>query len=547
MPKRFLVPALAAGIMVVGMLVGFQLKESIPNYSQDHKSGLDKFQEVVRFVNMNYFEPVNNDKLVDDAIRGLLEGLDPHSFYIPKTEMKEIEEQMQGSFEGIGVEFNIIDDTIFVVAPIAGGPSEKLGIMAGDRIVRIDGKNFAGVNITNNDVFKNLRGTKGTKVKISVKRLGVKDLIDFEITRDKIPVYSVNYSYMVDDVTGYMMVSRFAETTFNEFREHLQKLRQKGVKNLILDLRGNPGGYLDEARKMADAFVPGGKMLVYTEGRTPESKQQFISTDFINEFETGGVVVLIDQGSASASEIVSGAIQDHDRGIIVGTRSYGKGLVQTQHKLADGSAIRIVISRYFTPSGRCIQKPYNKSAKEYQQELNERYENGELFDESKVKFADSLKYKTKSGRTVYGGGGIMPDVFVARDTSGWSPYLAELNYRNIIRQFAVRYIEANEKELIAQYKTAKNFVEKFQVTDRLLKEMVEFANTHKIKYDEKGFNTSKSIIANNLKAFIGRNLFNEDAYHPVFLQQDITFKKALELMPEAIKLARTGQFTYKKK
>lgn len=545
MSKKLLYPLISAGLIIVGMMVGFTLKGSLSGQSGlSFTNNLNKFQDVIRLVSANYFEEVKTDKMIDDAIVGMLKGLDPHTFYIPAEEFKQVNEQMTGKFQGIGIEFNILEDTIYVVSPITGGPSEKLGIQPGDRIVKIEDQNVAGVNISNNDVFKKLRGAKGTKVKVSIKRHSVKSLLDFDIVRDDIPLNSVDYSYMVDNKTGYIRVSRFAETTVEEFIEHMQRLKSKGMENLVLDLRNNPGGYLDKARIMADMFLTHDKLIVYTKGRIPSSNHEYSTMPEIQNFEKGGLVVLINQGSASASEIVSGAVQDWDRGLIVGTRSFGKGLVQQQYALNDGSAIRVVISRYYTPSGRCIQKPYTKGSKDYEDEVYERYESGELFDASKVKLPDSLKFKTKAGRTVYGGGGIMPDVFVPADTSGTSGYLSNLFSKNVFRTYAFRYAE-NHPNLKATYKDGFEYAKKFDVSDQMLKEFIAHATEKSAVYVEKDFNKSKKYILLNIKAMIGRAVYNDDGFYPVTLGMDETFKKALSLMPDAVKLEKTGKFEEK--
>lgn len=538
---------LAVALVVTGMISGYKLKQSLPDYKQaDFNDSLNKFQEVLRFVEYTYIEEVAFDKMVDDAIKGLLEGLDPHSFYIPKQEKKGMDEQMAGSFEGIGIEFNILEDTIYVVAPISGGPSEKVGIVAGDRIVEVDSQNVAGIGITNSDVMAKLKGKKGTKVKLGIARRGVGRILQFEIIRDKIPFYSVDYSYMIEPKTGYLKLSRFAETTYQEFTEHLRKLKAEGMENLILDLRSNPGGYMNMAQLISDEFIPEGKLIVYTEGRTNESKSQYKSTANIGSFEKGGLVILIDQGSASASEIVSGAVQDWDRGIIIGTRSFGKGLVQTQHNFQDGSAMRLVISKYFTPSGRCIQKPYNKTSKKYNEEVLERFESGEVYDESKIKFPDSLKYKTNSGRTVYGGGGILPDVFIPLDTTGRSNYYTDLFINGVFRQYSLKYAD-DHAGIKAQYGTGFEFAKKFQVTDEILKDFIAYGEEKKVKYSEKDYQTSLKLIKMLIKANIGQRFWNDEGFFPVIHQNDNNISKALELMPDAVKLQETGKFVWKKK
>ncbi len=545
--KRTLIIALAGiGILAVGFLAGFKLKGTLNAPSdRSYFENLQKFQQVVKFVNDNYFKEVDNTKLVEDALKGMLNGMDPHTFYISPAEMKEMEEQMHGSFDGIGVEFNLLDDTIYVVAPLRGGPSERLGIQAGDRIIKIDGKVVAGVGFTNNDVFKNLRGQRGSKVAISIRRTGVKELIDYDIIRDKIPVNSVEYSFMPEPGVGYMRVTRFAEPTFNEFTEHLRKLKTQGMQTLILDLRGNPGGYLERAQQMADAFLPEGKLVVYTEGRAPNSKSRYEASSYYQEWEKGGLIVLIDQGSASASEIVSGAVQDWDRGLVLGTRSFGKGLVQQQLPLTDGSAIRVVVSRYFTPSGRCIQKPFeNVKSEEYEEEVYTRYQNGELYDEGKIKLPDSLKFKTASGRIVYGGGGIVPDVFVPYDTTMLSKYFSSLvnNSKQLIQKYAYRYADQNA-QLKEKYTTGMDFTKRFDMNDELLRGFTAFAAENGVPYVEKDFNTSKRLIANRLKAQIGHSLYGDDATRPVFLLMDAQYQAALKLVPAAQELARTGKFS----
>ncbi len=494
------------------------------------------------FIEENYVKETDHEKLVDDAIKGILEGLDPHSFYIPATEMKQMQEQMDGGFDGIGIQFNIVDDTIYVEASLSGGPSEKLGIMAGDRIVKVDDETVAGIGITTADVYKYLKGAKGTKVKVGIFRRGNSELLDYNITRDRIPINSIPHSYLITPETGYIQVSRFSSTTYNEFKEHLDRLKNEGMQNLILDLRSNPGGYMTMAYKMADEFLPSGKLIVSTSGRISQSRQQYKATSSLRSFEKGALIVLIDYGSASASEIVSGAVQDHDRGLIVGVRSFGKGLVQIQEEFEDGSAIRVVISEYFTPSGRCIQKPYNKSTQEYEEEIAHRFESGEIFDESKIEIPDSLKFKTTSGRTVYGGGGIYPDVFVAADTTGGSKYLFALRMNDMFRQFAFNYVD-NRPNLGTQFPSAEDFVNKFTINASLVKQFTDFAAEKGIEYKAEEYQTSKKIIENRMKAFIGRRLYNDDAFYPVFHKLDHVIQEAISLIPQAKKLETTGHFS----
>jgi carboxyl-terminal processing protease len=535
----------AATLVMIGMLVGFRLKDATnPDRRQELNASLQKIQEAMLFVERNYVKEPDTKKMADDAIQGMLEGLDPHSFYIPSEEMTEMEEQMEGSFEGVGIEFNLIEDTIYVVAVISGGPSEEVGIQAGDRIVKIESETVAGVSIENNDVMKKLRGKKGTHVKVEVRRPGVKGLVGFDVVRDKIPLYSVDYSYMMDAKTGYLKISRFASTTHDEFREHLGKLQAKGLKNLVLDLRGNPGGYMNMAEKIADEFLVDGRTVVYTDGRIAESRNKYKSTSELGMFEEGALVVLLDYGSASASEIVAGAVQDWDRGLIVGVRSFGKGLVQTQKDFNDGSAMRLVISEYFTPSGRCIQKPFQMSSKEYDMEVVERFESGEIYDPSKIDLPDSLKFKTNAGRTVYGGGAIMPDVFVARDTTQDSEYLTDLIAQNIFRQYAYHYGDLHP-DLKSSFGTADKFNKGFKVDDALMADFVAFAEGKKVKQDAAGLAISRRDISIYIKAFIGRRLFDNDAFYPIFHESDNVLLRAVKLMPQAKELEEKGRFELK--
>lgn len=533
----------AASLVMVGMLAGFKLRQSVPEEKKELiSSNLQKFQDAVWYVEKNYVRETDTRKMVDDAIEGMLEGLDPHSFYIPAKEMQEMEEEMQGSFEGIGVEFNILEDTIYVVSPISGGPSDKLGIQAGDRIVKINGENVAGIGITNSDVMKKLKGPKGSIVKVGIHRRGTDKTLNFDIERDKIPLYSVDYSYMMNPEVGYIKVSRFSGTTHDEFKDHLYKLKQNGLKNLVLDLRGNPGGYMDMAEKLADEFLAEGKLVVYTDGRVRESHSRYSATSYLKMFETGGLVVLLDYGSASASEIVAGAVQDWDRGLIVGVRSFGKGLVQTQKPFSDGSAMRLVISQYFTPSGRCIQKPYDVSSREYEAEILERFTSGEIYDPTKIEFPDSLKFKTNAGRTVYGGGGIMPDVFVPRDTNEYSDYLTDLIAANCFRQFSFKFGDDNP-DLKSRYPDAATFNSQFKTNEKVMKDFLAFAKESKVEYDAQGFKISERVIKAYVKAFIGRRLHGDDSFYPAFHETDNVLQKAVELVPKAVELEKKGTFT----
>lgn len=526
-----------------GLLVGFRLENAFSSKVRGNiDKGLKKFEQALMFVQENYVKEPEQVKLVDDAIKGMMDGLDPHSFYISASEMSRMDEQMTGSFEGIGVEYNILDDTIYVVTPLSGGPAEKVGILAGDKIVKVDGMSVVGAKVTNSDVTRFLKGEKGSKVQVSVKRVGIGRLLEFTLVRDKIPIHSVNYSYMMNADNGYIQVTRFSETTYEEFSEHLKKLKAQGMKNLVLDLRNNPGGYLMMAHRIADEFLANGKVTVTTEGRIEDSKQKYLATSQLAEFEKGGLVVLIDYSSASASEIVAGAVQDHDRGLIVGVRSYGKGLVQVQKKFDDGSAMRIVISEYYTPSGRCIQKPYNtKSHAEYENEIEERFKSGEIYDPSKIKFPDSLKFRTDAGRLVYGGGGIFPDVFVPDDTAHNSKYFTELSISDVFRRFAYDYVDHNPN-IIKEYASVGRFLYSFEPNAELMRKFVMFADAKGVKFKEKDYEKSLPLLKNRVKAFLGKRLFQDDGFIPVVHEMDDVVQKAIDLIPAAKELARTGKF-----
>ena len=529
-------------LIVSGIIVGFSFQELENFYFQElpkkkyknYVDPIEKFREAVSYIRYAYFEEKETDELVDNAIIGMLDRLDPHSFYITAKEMEEIKSQMNGSFEGIGIEFAIIDDTLTVVAPISGGPSEAVGIQAGDKIIKVNGKNIAGIGLTNSDVFKLLRGKKGTKVKVTVLRHGVGEL-EFTITRDVIPLHSVDFSYIIKDDIGYIKVNRFAGNTYSEFLDALMKLKKQGMKRLILDLRSNPGGYMLQANKVADALLNGKKLIVYTEGRLPSTNAKYFTEDNIDFLEGNAAIVLVDEGSASGSEIVAGALQDWDRALIVGRRTFGKGLVQYQKEFQDGSAMRIVVARYFIPSGRCIQKPFDKTKKEYDMEIFERFKSGEVYDSSKIKLPDSLKYKTKGGRIVYGGGGVLPDVFIPRDTTGTSKYLTKLFVKSVFRNFALQYIESH-KDMKSKYKNGYEFANNFIVSEDILKQFIKFAEKQGVKYDKTQYAHSKKYIKYNLKASIGRILFGDEGFYPVIHQIDTELQKALKLMPKAEKL-----------
>lgn len=494
-----------------------------------------KYAEILTHIEKDYVDTVNMDNLVDYSITKMLEKLDPHTVYIPNQKIEMAHAQLEGDFEGIGIEFNIIKDTIYVVAPISGGPSERAGLIAGDKIIEVDDSVIAGKGITNADVFRLLRGKKGTEVQVAVKRRGNSDLLDFKIIRDNIPTYSVEASYMVNDKTGYIKINRFSETTYQEFKKALTELKGKGMEQLVLDLRDNPGGYMDQATKMADDFLGANKLIVYTDGKDPRYDQQAYATGK-GDFEKGALIVLINEGSASASEIVSGALQDNDRALIVGRRSFGKGLVQMPITLHDNSEIRLTISRYYTPSGRSIQKPYDpENGDDYSGDLLRRYEHGEFFHADSIKFNDSLKFRTENGRVVYGGGGIMPDIFVPRDTTAFTNYLLDLFNKNIIREYTLDYYSSNKKEL--KDMGLEKFRTSFNVTDKMLREVVETASASGVELNEKEYRKSERFIRQNIKAYIARSAWGNEGFYMIMNEHDDVFINAMKHFTDAKELA----------
>ncbi len=523
-------PIAFAMVLIVGILTGYYLMRS--SFVQNHallrgahlKSTLT---ELIGFIDRNYVDSVDTKKLNDEAITGMLQSLDPHSVYIPASEFADANDPLMGNFEGIGVQFKIERDTVMVINTIPGGPSEKVGLLAGDRIVKVEGKNIAGIKIENEKVMKLLKGPKGTKVKVGIFRKGLKKLIDFTITRDVIPTWSIDISYAVNAETGYVKISKFSATTGDELHEALIEFKENGVRKLILDLRGNSGGYLQEAISVADEFLPDNKLIVYTQGL--HRPKQVANSTSEGVWDNLPVVVLIDEGSASASEIVSGAIQDNDRGTIIGRRSFGKGLVQEQVSLSDGSALRLTVARYYTPTGRSIQKPYSKGAEDYYMEYYHRMQDGELESADSVKLNDSLKYKTPGGRTVYGGGGIMPDIFIPVERNAALKFYNESVNKGILYQFAFDYTDRN-RAAMKSYTDAKQFDKMFNVSGSLFTEYVAYAEKNGIKYPPAETIASQQQIADLMKSYIARNLYDSKGFYPIFLRTDKAFMKAMEVL-----------------
>ncbi|MDX1284719.1 MAG: S41 family peptidase, partial [Draconibacterium sp.] len=460
-----------------------------------------KFARLLRLVDGYYVDSTNIDDLTEKAIVHLLSETDPHSEYISKEEVDRRNEGLKGNFEGIGISFNIFKDTLLVTTAISGGPSEKVGLRPGDRIVEVDGKNIAGIGLKNTDVFDLLRGKKGTKVNLSILRKTEPDLLDFTIIRDKIPIFSLDASYMLDESTGYIKLNKFSATTTEEFVTAMKKLKLQDIKNLILDLRGNGGGYLKTAIEISDQFLEDDKLVVYTDGENEPKRDYDATTKGL--FENGNLVVLVDEGSASASEIVSGAVQDWDRGIVVGRRSFGKGLVQKQFFLNDGSMVRLTTAHYYTPSGRCIQKPYENGLKEYRKDYANRMTNGEMFSADSIEFDDALKHKTLvNGRDVYGGGGIMPDIFVALDTSRHYRYVNNLRRKQVTYNYVLDFVDQNRDEIKSKYPEFEKFNKKFEITEENIEEIVAKGVEAGIEKDEESLNFAKDNLKREIKALI---------------------------------------------
>ncbi len=498
----------------------------ITNKNSDITELNNKFSEALQIINLSYVDTVNENKLVETAIKKMLEDLDPHSVYISAAELKAANEPLEGNFEGVGIQFQIMKDTIEVVATIAGGPSEKVGVMPGDKIVMIDKENATGKKITNDYVLKKLRGKKNTKVNIMIYRRGVKEILDFTITRDVIPLKSIDATFMATDNIGYIKLDRFAQSSMKEFYQSISDLKKKGMKNLILDLRGNSGGYLNTAIDLADEFLPKGKLIVYTEG--VHSPRVNYNDKYKGNFEDGKLVVLIDEGSASASEIVAGAIQDWDRGLIIGRLSFGKGLVQRPYDLPDGSVIRLTTARYHTPTGRCIQRPYVDGVDKYYEDLENRFSKGELYTADSIHFPDSLKYYTSKKRVVYGGGGIMPDIFIPIDTTEITNYYSSLIRKGILIQFSLQYVDDHRKKLKEQYTDLNFYVKNYIVEEDIVNQLVEYAIKEGLKKDDKAIETSNKLIKRELKGLIARNLWDTGAYIQIFMQSDKAYVKAIE-------------------
>ena len=511
-----------SGLMVWGI--------SLCLFAQKADTNARKLQLALFAITNLYVDSTSETKLVEDAIVGMLDKLDPHSTYMDPEETKEMTEPLQGNFDGIGIQFNMLTDTVYVIQVIPGGPSEKVGLMAGDRIIEVDDTLIAGVKMKTTDIMKRLRGPKETEVRVKVKRGGNPNLLEFRIIRGKIPVYSLDAAYMADKHTGYIKLNRFAASSANEFREALEKLRKQGMKQLILDLQGNGGGYLNIAIELADEFLEKQRLIVYTKGSKQPREEARSSSR--GQFEEGRLVILVDESSASASEIVTGAVQDWDRGVVVGRRTFGKGLVQKPIPLPDGSMIRLTVSRYYTPTGRCIQKPYEQGNLEaYRHDLVDRYNRGELMTADSIHFPDSMKYQTLvTARTVYGGGGIMPDVFIPVDTTRYTDYHRKLVASGMVNRVAMNYIDRHRAALQADYPTFVAYKQRFVVDEPLLQELIAMGEGEQIKFDEAEYARSKALIVLQIKALIARDLFDMAQYFQIINEDNPSYLKALEII-----------------
>ncbi|MFW5753850.1 MAG: S41 family peptidase [Marinilabiliaceae bacterium] len=497
--------------------------------AQSEDQALKKVELAWQLISNFYVDSVESDQVAEEAIKAMLKELDPHSSYIPAEDVEAMNEPLEGNFEGIGIEFMILDDTLTVVATIPGGPSEKVGLMAGDQIMEVDGEDVAGVGLSNNDVFDLLRGPKGTEVKLGVLRNEEK--LSFNIERDEIPIHSVEASYKMTPQTGYIKISRFSETTHQEFKDALEKLKDKQINNLVLDLRGNGGGYLKASLDIADEFIGERRLLLYTDGRSiPRSDYNSSSGGM---WEDGRLIVLINEGSASASEIVAGAVQDWDRGIIMGRRSFGKGLVQRPFPLPDGAEIRLTIARYYTPSGRSIQKPYENGVEEYREEIFERYEHGEFVHADSVSFPDSLVFKTKNkGRNVYGGGGIFPDVFLPLDTTHYTDYYRDLVASGTVNRFVIDKLDEHRNQWEEKYSTFSEFEKEFQIPEQFVESLIDRGEDNGIAHDEEELEKSLSWMKLQIKALIARNIWDDSEYYQILNHAMPFFERVIKVIED---------------
>lgn len=544
--KKYLLPTLTVAVMALGILIGTALTQKANAQRIVYQNGMwslqqSKVDKLLQLMEQAYVDSLNIDSITDEAMTDLVQKLDPHSSYIPKKDLEIVNSELASSFSGIGVQFSIQQDTVRIIAVISGGPSEGVGVLAGDKIITVDDSLFVGKKINNEKVMRTLRGEKGTRVKIGVLRAGSPDMLYYTITRGDIPVNSVDAKFTIEPIgqnsqntwkIGFVRVNKFGETTYREFLNALADLRKQGATRYIIDLRENSGGYMEQAIRMANEFLKGGQMIVYAEGRA--YPRYVAKADGSGRFKNTPLVVLIDDFSASASEIFAGAMQDNDRATIVGRRSFGKGLVQQQMPFEDGSAVRLTVARYYTPSGRCIQKPYTLGDQDdYQKELTDRWEHGEFYSADSIHFSDTTTYRTRGGRIVHGGGGIMPDVFVGRDTTLNTPWYNKCVNLAYTYQFAYQYTDRHRKQL-SQYKDWQA-LEKHLLSQNLLQQFVAFAKEKGVEPDEAQIEKSKPLMTRLLNAYIVRNILGDDGFFPLFERDDEITKKAIEVLSKSEK------------
>ena len=523
MNKKMLCAAVLS-LLSIGAVAQFRI-------NMGENSPLRKMQIAEMAVTNLYVDSVNEDKLVEDGIRGMIEKLDPHSSYLTAKEVKQANEPLQGNFEGIGVQFNMVEDTLLVIQPVTNGPSEKVGIIAGDRIVKVNDTIIAGIKMAKEEIMKRLRGPKGTKVVLGIVRRGIQDTLTFNVVRDKIPVHTIDAAYMVRPKVGYIRIGSFGAATHDEFVESMNKLKKQGMEALILDLQENGGGYLHAAVQIAEEFLQADDLIVYTNGRSVQRAEYKAKGGGL--FTKGKVIVLVDSYTASAAEIVSGAIQDHDRGIVVGRRTFGKGLVQRPIELPDGSMIRLTVAHYYTPSGRCIQKPYEKGKqKDYAEDMLHRLKSGELMSADSVHFADSLKYYTlKEHRVVYGGGGIMPDEFVPLDTTKYTRFHRELAAKSLVINANLHYVDQNRKQLLRDYNTFADYRQRFEVPQSVIDGIMAEAEKQNIKpKDDEELQRTLPYLRLQLKALIARDLWEMNEYFTIMGETNDVLQRALQLL-----------------
>ncbi len=532
--------ALVIGILLGNWITGIRIRSIVTDEVSRQKFSIrpginsgsgfsltprgNKISSALQYILNEYVDTVSLNNLNESVMPALLENLDPHSIYIPATDFQRYSEPLKGNFSGIGVSFNMTDDTVAIINTIPNGPSEMVGVMAGDRIIRVNDSLVAGVNMPSDDIVKMLKGPKNTVVRVTIYRRGDPGPIEFEITRDDIPIYSVDVAYMVDDETGYIKISQFAQTTYHEFIQAVEKLKALGVKKLIIDLRRNGGGIMEAATMIADQFLEEGQLIVYTEGRTRPRENDYATSRGILKDDI--VVILIDETSASASEILAGAIQDNDRGLVIGRRSFGKGLVQEEMRFADGSALRLTVARYYTPTGRSIQKPYENGKEDYYHDLNQRMIHGELEHQDSIKFDDSQKFVTPGGKIVYGGGGIMPDVFVPVDTIGASEYYNRTRSLGLMYRFAFHYTDLQRSSL-EQFTSAED-IEAFMDDQDFLSQFIIYAEEKGVQPDYDDIRISGHILKKTIKAYVARNIIDNDGFYPIIAEIDNTLQVAID-------------------